>query len=121
MIDSTVEYKGYIAEVGFSPEDEVFYGKIFGLNDLVTFEADSAKELRNSFIEAVEDYLETCAELGKEPEKRFKGSFNVRTSSDLHKAAALLAARKRQSLNDFVNKAIAFAVRHPNDVEQEIA
>lgn len=121
MKEGTLEYKGYVAEVSFSPDDEVFYGKIFGLNDLVIFEADSAKEIRKSFIEAVEEYLETCAELGKEPEKTFKGSFNIRTTSALHKAAVLLATKKQQSLNDFVNKAIAFAVHHPNEIEQESA
>jgi predicted HicB family RNase H-like nuclease len=119
MKENTLEYKGYLAEVGFSADDEVFYGKIFGLNDLVTFEADSAKELKTAFIEAVEDYLETCAELQKQPEKLFKGSFNVRTSSVLHKAAALIAARNKQSLNDFINKAILFAVNHPKEIEQE--
>ena len=121
MKQGTLEYKGYVAEVGFSPDDEVFYGKIFGLNDLVIFEADSAKKIKQSFIEAVEDYLETCAELGKEPEKTFKGSFNIRTTSELHKAAVLHATKKQQSLNEFVNKAIAFAVHHPNEIEQEIA
>ena len=31
-------YKGYSGTVNFSAESEVFYGKINGINDLVTFE-----------------------------------------------------------------------------------
>ena len=73
MKENTLEYKGYIANVSYSPDDEVFHGKIFRINDLVTFESDSAKELKTAFIEAVEDYLETCAELGKDPDKVLKG------------------------------------------------
>ena len=47
---------------------------------------------------------------GKEPERAFKGSFNVRTGSELHKQAALAAAKKGESLNKFVTEAIAAAL-----------
>ena len=40
------------------------------------------------FGKAVEDYLELCNLNGKEPEKVYKGSFNVRISPELHKQAA---------------------------------
>lgn len=62
-----LEYKDYIATVNFSAEDEVFYGKIEGINDLVTFEGSSVDELKQSFEDSVDDYLETCKELGKKP------------------------------------------------------
>jgi len=39
------------------------------------------KSLRKAFEEAVEDYLQTCREQGKEPEHPFKGSFNIRVES----------------------------------------
>ena len=120
MKENTLEYKGYIANVSYSPDDEVFYGKIFGINDLVTFEADSAKELKPAFIEAVDDYLETCAEVGKEPDKVFKGIFNVRIPSSLHKDAATIALRNQLSLNDFVSKAISFAITHQRELEREL-
>ena len=121
MKENTLEYKGYIANVSFSPEDEVFYGKIFGINDLVTFESDSAKELKIAFIEAVEDYLATCAELGKDPDKVFKGVFNVRIPSSLHKDAVTLAVKNKMTLNDFVGKAISFAISHQRELENELA
>ena len=64
-----LQYKGYFASVHFSAEDEVFFGKIIGINDSVTFEGGTVKELKKAFHEAVDDYLETCKQLGKEPEK----------------------------------------------------
>lgn len=101
-----LEYKNYYAEVHFSAEDEVFHGKIVGINDLVNFEGTTVKKLKKAFYEAVDDYLDTCKELGKEPEKTYKGSFNVRIPSELHRQAARYATLKKMSLNDFVRHAI---------------
>ncbi len=114
-----IKYKEYYANVQFSAEDDVFFGKILGINDLVTFEAQSVKELRRSFKEAVEDYIETCKELDKVPEKTYKGSFNVRVTPDLHRDAAIVALQKNVSLNDFVKNAISYAVKHTNIIKGE--
>lgn len=107
-MNDILEYKGYYAEIHFSSEDEVFYGKILGINDLVNFEGTTVKELKKAFHEAVDDYLVTCKELGKEPEKTYKGSFNVRISSELHRQVARYAISKNMSLNDFVRYALDY-------------
>jgi predicted HicB family RNase H-like nuclease len=107
-----LEYKDYLAIVHFSAEDEVFYGKIQGINDLVTFEGRSVAELKKAFKETVEDYIESCKQLGKTPDKTYKGSFNVRVSSHLHREAASVASQKNISLNDFVKEAIDYAIKH---------
>ena len=72
-----LEYKGYLGTVEFSADDKVFFGKVQGINDLILFEEKSVSELENSFIESVQDYLETCKEIGKEPNKTFKGRCNL--------------------------------------------
>lgn len=112
-----IQYQNYYASVHFSAADEVFYGKILGINDLVSFEGASVKELKAAFEEAVEDYLETCAEIGKTPEKTYKGTFNVRVSSALHKEAAIFAAVHNITLNDFVKKALSFTLSHKNQID----
>ena len=109
-MNDLIQYKGYYAEIHFSAEDEVFYGKLIGINDLVNFEADSVKGLKKAFKEAIEDYLETCKNLNKAPDKTYKGSFNVRIPSELHKEAAMFAAIKKITLNDFVRYAIDFTI-----------
>jgi predicted HicB family RNase H-like nuclease len=114
-MDNNLTYKGYLGTVSFNSEDEVFYGKVHGINDLVTFEGESVKELKKAFIVSIDDYLETCKELSKEPNKTFKGSFNVRISTELHRRAAIIANEKSISLNDFVKKAISYAISHEND------
>ena len=78
---NSLAYKDYIGSVCFSSEDEVFYGKIEHINDLITFESDNAHDLKKTFEEAVDDYISFCEEKGIQPEKPFKGSFNVRISA----------------------------------------
>lgn len=63
-----IEYKGYIANIEFSADDNVLFGVIQGIKDLVSFEAENIVDLITEFHEAVDDYLETCKILGKEPE-----------------------------------------------------
>ena len=99
-------YKDYIGSVHFNADDEVFFGKIEGIEDLVSFEGDSVIELKKAFEEAVDDYLEICKENGKKTDKSYKGSFNVRIAPDIHKKATRLALMKGMSLNQFIQKAV---------------
>ncbi|WP_343704542.1 type II toxin-antitoxin system HicB family antitoxin [Chitinophaga sp.] len=119
-MNDVLQYKEYRASVHYSAEDDVFFGKVLGIDDLVSFEGSSVKELKKSFREAVEDYIETCRQLGKEPGKTYKGSFNVRIPTDLHKEAAMFAAINNVSLNDFVKKAIDFALSHKIEMNREL-
>ncbi len=105
-MSNILSYKGYTGSVEYSEEDEIFYGKIEFITDSVLYEGSSVEELKRNFQEAVEDYIETCIEIGKEPQKPFKGRILTRINPELHKKAALIALQKRISLNKFVEKAI---------------
>ena len=119
-MNDILQYKNYYASVHFSATDEVFFGKILGINDLISFEGASVKELKIAFEEAVEDYLETCLEIGKEPERTYKGTFNVRVPSSLHKEAALFAAAHNITLNEFVKKALSFTLHRKDEVDRTL-
>ena len=114
-MNDILQYKGYYAEIHFSAEDDVFYGKLISINDLINFEADSVKGLRKAFKEAVEDYLKTCKEINKAPNKTYKGSFNVRIPSELHRQVAIFAAIKKVTLNDFVRYALDLTISKEKD------
>ncbi len=107
---NTLEYKGYVGSIEFSEEDRIFFGKVLGIKALVSYEGKTAQELVGDFHNAVDDYLELCESEGMEPEKVYKGSFNVRISPELHKRAAIAAMSKQMSLNSFVEKCIEKAV-----------
>ena len=102
----TMKYKDYFGSVHYDSEDEIFHGRIEFIRDLVTFEASDAKSLKAAFVEAVDDYLETCKEIGKEPDQPFKGSFNVRTSSQLHRDITIAAKERGLTLNKIISEAL---------------
>ncbi|MCK5820620.1 MAG: type II toxin-antitoxin system HicB family antitoxin [Bacteroidales bacterium] len=101
-----MKYKNYLATVHFSAEDEVFYGKLEGIDDLVSFEGSDVQELKDAFGEAVEDYIELCEFNGKATEKTYKGSFNIRIKPDTHRKAARKSIEMGISLNQLVEKAM---------------
>ena len=106
-----ITYKDYIGSVHYNAEDEIFFGKIEGIEDLISFEGSSVKELKASFKEAINDYIALCKETGKTMEKSYKGSFNVRIPPEVHKKAKRIAAMKGISLNQFVQKAVEEVIR----------
>ncbi len=104
---NTIEYNGYIGSIEYSPEDRCFFGKLEMIDDLVTFEAITAEELERNFHNAVDEYIHTCKELGREPQKTYKGVFNVRIDPQLHKKIYQEALKAGLSLNAFVQQALS--------------
>ena len=100
------EYKGYHTKVEFDSRDLVLRGKIEGIDDLVNFECQNVQDVEKEFHAAVDDYLTFCEEVGKTPNKEYKGTFNVRISPELHKKLANLAVRNGDTLNATMEKAI---------------
>lgn len=106
MKKDVLEYKGYHTKVEFDAEGLVLRGKIEGINDFVDFECENLKDVEQEFHDAVDNYLEFCKEVGKQPEKEYKGTFNVRISPELHKRLAIEALKNGDTLNASVEKAI---------------
>ena len=101
-----LRHKDFIGSVHLSADDEVFYGKIEGINDLVTFEGQSVQALKQAFQEAVDDYLKICEDVGKPALKSYKGSFNVRIPRELHRKSVEKALMSGISLNQLVQRAL---------------
>lgn len=101
-----LQHKGYVGSVEYSADDACLHGKILFIRSLITYEANEITKLKEAFIQSVEDYLDDCRESGVEPEKPFKGSFNVRISPEAHRNAALKAARDGLSLNKLVEQVL---------------
>jgi len=105
-VNNLLEYKGYYGTVEFSAADKILFGKVLGVNSLISYEGNSVQDLKEDFESAVSDYLEMCADKAIEPEKAYRGSFNVRVSPELHKTLALYSASHDQTLNSTVEEAI---------------
>ena len=103
--------EGFIGSVHFSAVDECFYGKIEGIDDLITFEGKNVRELNDAFCEALSDYKELCHQLKKPLFKSYKGSFNIRIAPELHKKAVQKSLMLGISLNQLVQNAIEEEVK----------
>ena len=102
-----MKYKGYWAKVEYSDEDECFWGEIEGLKkDLILFEGNSVKELKQDFKDAIDHYLQVCRETNTEPEKQCKGSLNVRLGVELHNRAKMKSIEKKISINELIKEAV---------------
>ena len=117
-MNSMLEYKGYHASVEFDAEDNLFIGELFGINDSLNFHGTSVTELKEMFKQCIDNYLDLCEKIGKKPDKEFKGTFNVRIPPELHKKAALEAARQNITLNQYVIQAIkqSFETKEPQAI-----
>lgn len=65
----TAPYKGYVGSVEYDTTDDIFYGKVIGIRDLVGYHTKDVGQIFSQFQKAVDDYLYFCIEVGKEPEK----------------------------------------------------
>lgn len=104
-------YKGYAAAVEFDGDDEIFVGRLVGINDVVGFHADSVDELKAAFHEAVDDYIQTCRQAGKRPEKSYSGSLMVRVDPSVHAQAAKAAELSGKSLAQWAEEKLRTAAQ----------
>jgi predicted HicB family RNase H-like nuclease len=99
-----LSYKGYQGEVVF--EDGSLIITLLHIDDIIIGECTDSRKVEQVFKDLVDDYLVTCKELGKDPCKQFKGSFNVRMTPERHRDAVMAASRAGKSLNAWVADAI---------------
>jgi predicted HicB family RNase H-like nuclease len=99
-------YRGFIGSVHFSAADDVFFGRVEGIDDLISFEGGSVHELKSAFHYVVDEHIKDCERANRPAEKSYKGSFNLRLTPDLHRRAAINAKAHGKTLNAFVREAI---------------
>lgn len=106
-----MSYRGQIARIEFSEADGLFLGRLLGINDVVGFHADNVPGLHAAFEEAVDDYLETCAKVGKPPQKPASGKMMLRVPPEVHRAALVAAQAAGTSLNQWAAQALQQSAR----------
>ncbi len=111
-MSTMLKHRGYFGSIEASPEDNCLFGKLQFIRSLVSYEGETVAELTQAFRDAVDDYLETCEALEREPEIPCKGSFNVRVGHDLHLAASVAATKQSISLNDLTRRALTEYLEH---------
>ncbi len=102
-------YKGYPARIGYSDEDALFVGRVVGIRDVITFHGESVDEIRSAFEEAIDFYLETCAERGEQPNRPYSGKLLVRMPIETHEAVATIAEVNGKSINQWIVETLEHA------------
>ena len=105
-MSDVMTHQGSSARIDYDDEDGIFTGRLAGIRDGVGFHADSVAGLRAAFHEAVDDYLETCARLGRAPQKAFSGQMMFRVKPEVHRKAALAAELAGKSLNAWAEEVL---------------
>ena len=93
------EYCGYVGSIEYSKEDKIFYGSVQFITDTIAYESEDLQSLESAFHRAVDEYIEDCKALAREPNTTCKGSFNVRLPKQLHVELVQYGIKHGISLN----------------------
>jgi predicted HicB family RNase H-like nuclease len=102
-------YKGYVSRIELDAEEGLFVGRIAGIADSVSFHAETVADLKAAFEEAVDDYLDTCARIGKAPDKAYSGQMMFRVNPETHRKAVIAADLAGKSLNQWAEEVLCAA------------
>lgn len=108
IMKNLLSYNNFYTRVEFDAEDDILHGKILFINDTYIFHGHSIDEFKQMFHESVDMYIQDCKDEGKDPQKTFKGSFNIRISPELHRKMAIDAGDQGISQSKYIEKAIEF-------------
>jgi predicted HicB family RNase H-like nuclease len=109
-MNSLMKYKNFTAKVEYSADDNVFVGRLIGIDDIVMFEAETVDELQKAFHEAVDFHIEVCEKTGKKSKKNYSGKLMFRLPEELHARIAETAAKRGKSINEFGKEVFEAAV-----------
>ena len=99
-------YKDYVGSIEYSEEDNIFFGRVQGIQATILYDGASAQELVSDFHRAVDDYLLFCEQEGKTPEKPYKGKLNIRLTPESHRRLALYSMEHHVSINHLIEAAV---------------
>jgi len=102
-----MEYKGYVGQVSFDDDADLFHGEVVNTRDVITFQGQSVEEIRQAFHESIDEYLQWCKERNKVPDKPFSGKLIIRIPPALHRSIFLSANQEGKSINKWIEEHLA--------------
>ena len=117
-MNNKLTYKGFTAKVEFSADDNVFFGRLLGMRDIVAFHGETVEELKDSMRETVDFYIETCEKEGRQSKKSYSGKVLFRLPDQLHAAIAEAATRRGKSINEWGREVFETALKNEMAVKK---
>ncbi len=105
-----MKYKNYQAHIEYSEEDACLVGHIAGITDIVGFHGNTIPEIQEAFEEAVDDYLETCQRLNKQPQEPCSGDLQLRIPPDIHVAIVRAAEASGKDIDQWAIEILSHAL-----------
>jgi predicted HicB family RNase H-like nuclease len=106
IVSGTFKYKGYSGILEVDVDADILFGTVVDVNDVITFQGETIEEARQAFQDSVDDYLEWCEELGRDPEKPFSGKIHLRMNPEIHRKLFLVAKRDKTSINAWIEEVL---------------
>ena len=110
-MNNAMNYRGYTARVEFDPRDNIFWGKVLGIADSISFQGETVSELTADFHNAIDFYIDDCASTGRTPQISASGKLMLRIPPEVHGAALIAAQAAGLSLNQWATNVLDEAVR----------
>ena len=101
---NSLAYRGYIGVVEYDDGAGIFHGEVANLRDVITFQGECVSELKQAFRDSVDDYLDFCAERGRDPEKPFSGNISLRIGPELHRKISIQAKKSKKSVHRWITE-----------------
>jgi predicted HicB family RNase H-like nuclease len=111
VMTSTLKYKGYTGRVVFDAEDNILFGEVIGLKDIIVFQGTTVEEIVHAFHESVDSYLRFCEEHNQRPEKPFSGNIPFRTTPENHYRIYMAAKLADKSISAWMREVLAAAAQ----------
>jgi len=106
---NVMTYKGYKARIEFDPRDNIFIGRVLGIEDSISFHGATVSVLKERFAAAINHYLADCKATGRRPEKPASGKLMLRIAPEVHAKALVMARASGKSLNRWAGEVLAKA------------
>jgi len=110
---NSMTYKGYFAKINFDERDSIFWGKVIGIKDSITFDGETVAQLTKDFHNAIDHYLADCKNENHLPAKPYSGKLTLRISPGIHAEIAAAAAHAGKSLNKWVADTLDQVIHSP--------
>ena len=108
---NTLSYKKFTARIEFDSDDNIFFGRVLGVDDIIGFHGETVTELTADFHHAINHYLDVCKQRGENAQKTYSGKLTLRISPDIHADIAIAAAHTGKSINKWVTETLEQVIR----------
>lgn len=90
-----LSYKGYTTQLKQDLDSTVWHGRVYGIQDVVTFEGQTQAAAEKEFRKSIDAYLSFCNAIGRSPNEPTEVALAPKASDSIQKT--IVGAKSDQS------------------------